>query len=79
MKVEQRIVLVFLFHKYLMMFSFVVVIFLIATVRPITYHHGGDGDGRDPNHPRQVSAQCDETSKLYKYEVVILYFVRNNA
>ena len=60
------------------MFSFIIVIFLMATVRPVARHHGGDGGGRDPNHPRQHPAQCDEASKLYKYELAILYFVRNN-
>ena len=38
------------------MFSFIVIIFLMATVQPVARHHGGDGGGRDPNRPRQLPA-----------------------
>ena len=50
MKVKQQLVLVLFFFNlfiwYLTMFSFVVMIFLMATVRPIARHHGRDGGNR---------------------------------
>ena len=71
MKVKQQLVLVFFFCKYMTMFSFIVIISLMATVRPVARHHGGDGGGHDPNRRRQLPAPCDEAGKLYKYESLL--------
>ena len=43
------------------MFSFVVLLFLMATTRPVAHYHGDNGGGRDPDRPRRVPAQCEET------------------
>ena len=60
------------------MFSFAMLLFLMASTRIVAHYQGGDGSGRDPDRPPRVLAQCNETGIFYFISFAIICMVSYN-